>query len=112
AGVAPRVPFHAMEPEQFDTLIATNIRSVFLCCRAIWPVMARGGGGVIVNISSLAGDDPFPGFAAYGGTKAFVNVFSQALSDEGAPEAIPVSCGGPGACSTPVLPGHLPQLPL
>lgn len=111
AGVAPRSPFDAMEPEQFDALIATNIRSVFLCCRAVWDSMSRSGGGVIVNISSMAGEDPFDGFAAYGGTKAFVNVFSQAISTEGAPKGIRVFCVAPGAVETQLLRGLFPDLP-
>jgi len=111
AGVAPRSPIESMEPEQFDALVATNIRSVFLCCRAVWDSMSKSGGGVIVNISSVAGEDPFDGFAAYGGTKAFVNTFSQALSTEGASKGIRVFCVAPGAVETQLLRGLFPDLP-
>ncbi len=111
AGVAPMGPIDALEPEQFDHLVATNVRSVYLCCRAVWPHFCQHGGGVIVNISSVAGDDPFPGFAAYGGTKAFVNTFSRALAAEGRPHRIRVYCVAPGAVDTQMLRGPFPDFP-
>ncbi len=111
AGLAALSSIDALEPEQFDTLVASNIRSVFLCCRAVWPNMRESGGGVIVNVSSLAADDPFPGFAAYGATKAFVNTFSQALHAEGAPAGIRVYCVAPGAVDTQMLRGPFPDYP-
>lgn len=111
AGVAALSPIDALEPEQFDALVAGNIRSVFLCCRAVWPSLRESGGGVIVNVSSLAADDPFPGFAAYGATKAFVNTFSRALHAEGAPVGIRVYCVAPGAVDTQMLRGPFPDYP-
>ncbi len=111
AGVAPCGPIESLEPDQFDDLVAINIRAVYLCCRAAWSKMAESGGGVIVNMSSLAAEDPFPGFAAYGGTKAFVNLFSQALHAEGHPQNIRVYCVAPGAVETQMLRGPFPDFP-
>lgn len=111
AGIAPCGPIESLEPDQFDDLVAINIRAVYLCCRAVWPRMAESGGGVIVNMSSLAAEDPFPGFAAYGGTKAFVNLFSQALHAEGHPRNIRVYCVAPGAVETQMLRGPFPDFP-
>jgi len=111
AGMAVLSPIDALEPEHFDALVASNIRSVFLCCRAVWQTMRESGGGMIVNVSSLAADDPFPGFAAYGATKAFVNTFSQALHAEGVPVGIRVYCVAPGAVETQMLRGPFPDYP-
>jgi 3-oxoacyl-[acyl-carrier protein] reductase len=111
AGTSIRSDIEALEPEQFDAMVATNIRAVYLCCRAVWRPMAEAGGGVIVNISSLAGESPFLGFAVYGGTKAFVNNFSHALSEEGAARGIRVYCVAPGAVETQLLRGLFPDYP-
>lgn len=111
AGNSVRSDIESMEPEQFDAMVAINIRAVYLCCRAVWRPMAEAGGGVIVNISSLAGQTPFPGFAVYGATKGFVNVFSQALSEEGLPKGIRVYCVAPGAVETQLLRGLFPDFP-
>lgn len=109
AGIAPLATLEAMEPEQFDALIATNIRSVYLCCRAVW--MRMKAGGVIVNISSVAATDPFPGFGAYGASKAFVNTFGKALNAEGAARGIRVYNIAPGAVDTQMLRIPFPDFP-
>lgn len=111
AGVAPLAAVAEMAPADFDTLTAVNITAVFDCCRAVWPVMKRQGGGVIVNISSVASVDPFPGFAAYGASKAWVNIFSKALANEGRADRIRVYAVAPGAVETPLLRGLFPDIP-
>jgi 3-oxoacyl-[acyl-carrier protein] reductase len=111
AGVAPLALIDEMEPDVFDRLIATNIRSVYLCSRAVWRIMADAGGGVIVNISSVSAYDPFPGFAAYGAAKAFVNTYTSALSQEGKTCGIRVYGVAPGAVETDMLRGTFPDFP-
>lgn len=111
AGTAPLAPITEMEPPAFDRILATNIRSVYLCSRAVWPIMADAGGGVIVNISSVAAFDPFPGFAAYGAAKAFVNTYTKALAQEGKPVGIRVYGVAPGAVDTHMLRGAFPDFP-
>lgn len=110
AGVAPLAPIDQMHDADFERLIDVNVRAVFHGCRAAWPALQRAG-GTIVNISSLAADDPFPGFAAYGGTKAFVNTFSRALAGEGKPFGIKVFAVAPGAVETEMLRGPFPDFP-
>lgn len=111
AGIAPLASIDALEPHLFDAMVATNIRAVYLLCRAAWEPMCTAGGGTIVNISSVAGSDPFPGFGAYGGTKAFVNTFSRALHREGMPHGIRVFCVAPGAVDTQMLRTPFPDFP-
>jgi len=84
---------------------------VFFCTRSVWPVMRAGGGGTVVNLSSLASIDPFPGFAVYGGTKAWVNTFTKAAADEGRPHGIRVLAVAPGAVETRMLRHHFPDFP-
>ncbi len=111
AGVAPVAKIEEMEPHLFDTLVCTNIRSVFLCTRAVWDGMVKSGGGSIVNISSVSAYDPFPGLAAYGGAKAFVTTYSKGLAEEGRPRGIRVYCVAPGAVETDMLRGAFPEFP-
>lgn len=111
AGVAPSGTIESLNPATFDALVAINIRGVYLCCRAVWPHMKKAGGGVIVNISSVAALDPFPGLGAYGATKAFVNLYTKALADEGAPLGIRVFGIAPGAVDTQMLRGLYPDFP-
>ncbi|GMU33466.1 MAG: SDR family oxidoreductase [Planctomycetia bacterium] len=111
AGISPVAKIEEMEPHLFDTLVCTNIRSVFLCTRAVWDGMVKSGGGSIVNISSVSAYDPFPGLAAYGGAKAFVTTYSKGLAEEGRPRGIRVYCVAPGAVETDMLRGAFPEFP-
>jgi len=111
AGMAPLAPIERMDTATFDRMIAVNVRGLFLCCRAAWPHLRAAGGGVIVNISSRAASDPFPGFAAYGGSKAFVETFTRALGAEGAAEGIRVFGVAPGAVATRMLLDLFPDFP-
>ena len=111
AGVAPSGTVESMDPATFDALLAVNIRGVYLCCRAVWPHMKKAGGGAIVNISSIAALDPFPGLGAYGATKAFINLYTKSLAAEGAPLGIRVHGIAPGAVETQMLRGLYPDFP-
>lgn len=111
AGLAPLAMIEQMEPATFDRVLQTNVRSVYLCSRAVWGSMREAGGGAIVNISSVAAYDPFPGFAAYGAAKAFVNAYTKALAAEGHPHGIRVYGVAPGAVNTDMLRGAFPDFP-
>ena len=73
--------------------------------------MAEQGGGAIVNISSIAAYDAFPGFAAYGAAKAFVVAYTKSLAGEGKPCGIRVFGIAPGAVETDMLRDALPDFP-
>ncbi len=111
AGVAENAPLESFDIRRFDGMVATNVNAVFYACRAVWPIMRECGGGIIVNISSVAAVDPFPGFAAYGATKTFVNGLTKALSREGAEHGIRVYGVAPGAVDTKMLRGPFPDFP-
>ena len=110
AGVAPLSSIEAMGDATFAELMAVNVHSVFFACRAAWPWLKRSK-GTIISISSMAAADPFPGFAAYGATKAWVNTFTRGLADEGREHGIKVFAVGPGAVETQMLRGPLPDFP-
>ncbi|MFQ5463252.1 MAG: SDR family NAD(P)-dependent oxidoreductase [Phycisphaerae bacterium] len=111
AGVAAVAGVEAMTPEDLDGMLSVNVRGVFLACRAVWPLFKEQHDGVIVNISSVASVDPFPGLVAYGGTKAWVNIWSKGLADEGRPHGICVFAVAPGAVETKMLRDAFPDFP-
>ncbi len=111
AGTAPLAMIDEMEPYVFDRIVATNIRTVYLCSRGVWPLMAANADGVIVNISSVAAYDAFPGFAAYGASKAFVVAYTKSLANEGIGCGIRVHGIAPGAVETEMLRGAFPDYP-
>jgi len=110
-GDAPLAPIADTTDEAFDRCLRANVASVFFCTRAVWPVLQAGGGGAIVNLSSLASIDPFPGFSVYGGAKAWVNTFTKAAADEGRPHGIRVFAVAPGAVETRMLRDCFPDFP-
>jgi 3-oxoacyl-[acyl-carrier protein] reductase len=111
AGVAEICRIEDLEPVAFDRTLAVNVEAVYRTCRAVWPIMKAQKGGVIVNVSSVASVDPFPGFAAYGASKAWVNAWTKALADEGRPVGIRVFAVAPGAVETQMLRSALPDFP-
>jgi NAD(P)-dependent dehydrogenase (short-subunit alcohol dehydrogenase family) len=88
--------------EAWDATMATNARSVFLCSRAVVPVMRRGGRGRIVNIASTAGLRPLPDRSAYCASKHAVVGFTRALALDLRPDGIAVNAICPGAVDTPL----------
>jgi NAD(P)-dependent dehydrogenase (short-subunit alcohol dehydrogenase family) len=111
AGYAPVVDVSDMSDEDYQTTIGANCSATFYMCRAAWPHLKKQDDAVIVNISSRASIDPFPGFAVYGGCKAWVNTFTTALAKQGKPEGIRVYAVAPGATETEMLRGALPDIP-
>src|SRR5581483_6104665 len=99
AGVGIFVNAAEMTPEQWADVIGTNLTGVFYACRAAIPHL-RGRGGYIVNISSLAGTNPFAGAAAYCASKSGLNAFSEALMQEVRYDNIRVRYVMPGSVAT------------
>src|SRR5213080_889631 len=100
AGVGVFTNVASMTPEQWSEVIDTNLTGVFLVCHAVLPHMRSRGGGFIVNISSLAGKNPFADGAAYCASKAGLNAFSEALMQEVRHDNIRVSYVMPGSVAT------------
>lgn len=111
AGAAPLADFESIDTEVFESLFNINIRSAFHLSQSVWPILKQNGGGTIVNISSLAAIDPFPGFSIYGASKAWLETFTKAIAAEGTDHAIRVCCVRPGAVETDLLRGLFPDFP-
>lgn len=86
--------------EQWDCLLDINLKSVFLTCKHIIPLMLQAGGGSIVNITSIACSKPTFG-AAYGAAKAGITALSNAIAVQFADDAIRCNTVAPGAMHTP-----------
>jgi NAD(P)-dependent dehydrogenase (short-subunit alcohol dehydrogenase family) len=89
-----------MTVEEWHRVIDTNVNGVFYACHAALPHLRARGGGWIINISSLAGVNAFPGAAAYCASKAALNAFSEALMQEVRQDGIRVSYVMPGSVRT------------
>jgi len=100
AGVGIFTDVASMTPEQWADVIDTNLTGVFNACRAALPHLRRRGGGFIINISSLAGKNPFANGAAYCASKSGLNAFSEALMQEVRYDDIRVSYVMPGSVAT------------
>ena len=100
AGLAPVRPIVGMSPQEWRDVIETNLSAAFYLTRAAWPSFEKQRGGVVVNVSSAAARDPFPGFAAYGAAKAGLNLFGLSAAREGAPINVRVHTIAPSATET------------
>jgi 3-oxoacyl-[acyl-carrier protein] reductase len=100
AGVGVFNTVEDMPPEEFRTVLETNLLGVFYCCHEAIPLMRQRGGGYIINISSLAGANPHPRMAAYNASKFGLNGFSEALMQEVRHDGIKVSYIMPGSVNT------------
>ncbi len=89
-----------MTDEQFDEVITTNLRSVFVACRAVLRPMMRGKWGRIVNIGSVAGLVGNAGQANYAASKAALVGFSRSLAKEMAAKGITANVVAPGFIKT------------
>jgi len=86
--------------EQFRQVIETNLLGTFYACHSAIPIMKRRGGGYIINISSLAGQNAHPKMAAYNASKFGLNGFSESLMQEVRQDDIKVSYVCPGSVNT------------
>jgi 3-oxoacyl-[acyl-carrier protein] reductase len=100
AGIGLFAAVPDMAPADFRRVIDTNLVGAFNFCHAAIPAMRRGGGGYIINISSLAGVNAFAGGAAYNASKFGLNGFSEALMQDVRHDGIRVSYVMPGSVAT------------
>jgi 3-oxoacyl-[acyl-carrier protein] reductase len=100
AGIGIFAPVASMTRNQWLEVIDTNLTGVFNACHAALPHLRRRRGGFIINISSLAGNNPFVDGAAYCASKAGLNAFSEALMQELRHDDIRVSYVMPGSVAT------------
>ena len=105
AGVMLLGPVEGADPEDWRTMVNVNLLGLLYCTHAALPLMRDGGGGHIVNLSSVAGRSANAGSAVYNLTKFGVTAFSEALRQEALYSKIRVTCVEPGFVDTE-LQGH------
>ncbi len=96
AGVTKDQLLMRMKDEDFDTVLATNLRGAFLCTRAVMRPMLKAKGGSILNISSVVGQMGNAGQANYAASKAGLEGFTRATALEVASRGIRVNALAPG----------------
>jgi NAD(P)-dependent dehydrogenase (short-subunit alcohol dehydrogenase family) len=89
--------------EEWDAVMASNLRSVFLGAKLAHPLIKAAGGGSIVNMSSVHAVATSANIAAYAASKGGLLAFTRALAIEFAPDNIRVNAILPGAVDTPML---------
>ena len=102
-----RRPMLEVGEEEFDRMMAVNVKSIFLFAHAVVPQMRKQRSGVIINIGSTAGIRPRPGLTWYNASKGAVNLVSKSMAVELAPDGIRVCAVAPVAGETPLLPSFL-----
>ncbi|MGH8274910.1 MAG: SDR family oxidoreductase [Gammaproteobacteria bacterium] len=93
-------PAHKADMNDWETMVDTNIKGLLYLTRALLPGMVERGRGHVVNIGSIAADNPYPGGNVYGATKAFVWQFSRNLRADLLGTGVRVTDIAPGLAET------------
>ena len=102
AGTAARQPFLSITADQWDQIIAVNLRGMFLVAQAVAKGMVARGSGVIINMSSTNGIGAEEGYAHYNASKSAVLVLTKTMAVELGRHGIRVNALCPGYIRTPL----------
>lgn len=97
--------------EQWDQVIAANLKGTFVCCREVVPVMRRRKSGCIVIASSGHAFQSYAGYVAYASSKGGQLAMMRAMAIDCAADGIRVNCIVPGATETEMLRAHFRNNP-
>jgi NAD(P)-dependent dehydrogenase (short-subunit alcohol dehydrogenase family) len=100
---------HETSVEDFDRVWGVNTRGMFLMCRAAIPHFLAQGGGIIVNIASVAGHVAFPGRAAYNVSKGAAVMLTRSVAVDYSAQGIRCNAVCPGMIDTPMTHWRLEQ---
>jgi len=105
AGIALNADIEETTLEQFHRIHAVNVDGVFLGCKAVMPLMRAGGGGSIVNLSSIAGLRGVAKLAAYNSAKGAVRLLTKSVALHCAEKAYNIRCNSlhPSYVDTPMV---------
>lgn len=107
AGIAHVGTIQQTSPGDLDRLYSVNIRGVYLCARAAVDIMLRQGGGVIVNMASIASLIGIPERFAYSMTKGAVLTMTRSIAVDYVKRGIRCNCICPARVHTPFVDGYL-----
>ncbi|MDB4640414.1 SDR family oxidoreductase [Pirellulaceae bacterium] len=111
AAIVPKASLGDLTEEDFQATVEVNLKPVFIGSQIAFRYFKSQGGGTIINMSSMAAVDPFPGFSLYGGCKAWIETFTRAIAAEGRDHGIFCASIRAGAVETPLLRKVLPDFP-
>jgi len=94
-------PTESFAVGDFESMFATNVRAPFFLTGALAPAMAERGGGKVINISTMAAHVGLPGGAAYGASKAALELLTKSWAAEFGPRGVNVNAIAPGPIRTP-----------
>jgi len=110
AGIIRRASVVETNEEEWDLVMATNVKSVFLLSKYAIPIMAKAGGGVIINNASAWGLVGGRNAASYCASKGAVVLLTKAMALDHGAQNIRVNCICPGDTDTPMLRNEAKQL--
>jgi NAD(P)-dependent dehydrogenase (short-subunit alcohol dehydrogenase family) len=110
AGIMRRASVTELSEQDWDRVMAVNVKSIFLMSRLVIPIMAEGGGGSIINTASGWGLAGGPSAAVYCASKGAVVLLTKAMAIDHGPQKIRVNCICPGDTDTGMLCDEARQL--
>lgn len=110
AGIIRRASVVDLSEEDWDRVMAVNVKAIFLMCREVIPVMASAGGGCIINTASGWGLAGGPRAAVYCASKGAVVLLTKAMAVDHGAQNIRVNCICPGDTDTNMLRNEAQQL--
>ena len=110
AGIIRRASVLEISEADWDVVMSVNVKSIFLMCREVIPIMARGEGGSIINTASGWGLAGGPRAVAYCASKGAVVLLSKAMAIDHGRQKIRVNCICPGDTDTAMLRNEARQL--
>lgn len=109
AGTAKALSIEETTPREFRAMHELNVVAPATAIHVLWPTMRAQSAGRIVNVSSLAQLDPFPGFFAYASSKSALHLLTVVANAEGAANGIRAFTVAPGVVDTPLHRALLPD---